>query len=40
MFEVFAAVRALKTRGSGEEQWGRVAERFFGVICPKYYLNL
>ena len=39
MFEVFAAVRELTTRSFGEEEFGRVAESFFGVICLKYYVN-
>jgi hypothetical protein len=38
MFELFAAVRELTTRGFGEEELGRVAESFFGIICLKYYV--
>ena len=40
VFEVFAAVRELTTQAFGEEQWGRVAKSFFGVICLKYYVKL
>ena len=37
VFEVFAAVRESTTRGFGDEQWGRVAKSFFGVICLLNY---
>ena len=40
MFEVFAALRELTTRGFRDEELGCVTEGFFGVISLKYYVKL